>query len=111
VQDILSTYANVVRTTNGLNEGLEKLKEIQSQGLCVDEKGWVYALETLNALQTGMLVLEAARRRPESRGTHLFFKSEYDLSNVPTDEQWQKYIVLKKGSNGLICSLRSVVTS
>ena len=111
VQDILSTYASVVCTINGLNEGLQKLSEIQSQGLRVDEKSWAYALETLNALETGMLVLAAARCRPESRGTHLFFKSEdgtnkfvttIDLSNVPTDERWQKYIVLKKGSDGVI---------
>ncbi|MBM3238452.1 FAD-binding protein [Candidatus Poribacteria bacterium] len=110
VQDILSAYANVVRTTNGLNEGLQKLSELQSQGLRVDEKGRVYALETLNVLQTGMLVLEAARRRPESRGTHLFFKSEDDLSNVPTNDQWQKYIVLKKGRDGITCEMRKPIT-
>ena len=109
VQDILSTYANVVRTINGLNEGLRKLNEIQSQGLRVDEKGWVYALETLNSLETGTLVLEAARRRPESRGTHLFFKSEDDLSNVPTNEEWEKYIVLKKGKDGVICEVHDTV--
>ena len=109
VQDILSTYASVVRTIDGLNEGLQKLSEIQSQGLGVDEKGWVYALETLNALETGILVLEAARQRPESRGTHLFFKSEDNLSNVPTDEQWQKYIMLKKGKDGVIFETREPV--
>ena len=105
VQDILSTFASVVRTTNGLDEGLQKLSEIQSQGLRIDEKGWVYALETLNALETGALVLEAARRRPESRGTHLFFKSEDDLSNVPTTKEWEKYIVLQKRDNGVKCEV------
>ena len=121
VQDILSTYASVVRTINGLNEGLQRLSGVQSQGLRVDEKGWVYALETLNVLTVGTLILEAARRRPESRGTHLFFKSEdvtniyfskltTDLSNVPTDEKWQKYIVLKKGADGLIYEAREPVT-
>ena len=109
VQDILSTYASVVRTIDGLNEGLQKLSEIQSQGLRIDEKGWVYALETLNALETGTLVLEAALRRSESRGTHLFFKSEDNLSNVPTDEQWEKYIMLKKRSDGLIYETREPV--
>ncbi|MFQ6041514.1 MAG: FAD-binding protein, partial [Candidatus Poribacteria bacterium] len=108
-RDILSTYASVVRTIDGLNEGLQRLSELKSQGLRVDEKGWVYALETLNVLTVGKLVLEAARRRPESRGTHLFFESEDDLSNVPPDEQRQKYIVLKKGTDGLICEAREPV--
>jgi succinate dehydrogenase / fumarate reductase flavoprotein subunit len=101
-QDILSTYASVVRTTDGLNEGLRKLNDLQSQRLRVDEEGWAYALETLNVLLIGTLVLEAARCRSESRGTHLFFESEDDLSNVPMAEQWQRYIVLKKGKDGII---------
>jgi succinate dehydrogenase / fumarate reductase flavoprotein subunit len=109
VQDILSIYASVVRTLDGLNEGLQKLNDLQSQGLRVDEKGWTYALETLNALMVGTLVLEAARRRPESRGTHLFFKSEDDLSNVPSDEGWRKYIVIKKGKDGVICETHDPV--
>jgi succinate dehydrogenase/fumarate reductase flavoprotein subunit len=109
VQDILSTYASVVRTIDGLNEGLQKLNDLQSQGLRVDEKGWSYALATLNALVVGTLILEAARGRPESRGTHLFFKAEDDLSKVLSDEQWQRYIVLKKGKDGVICETHEPV--
>ena len=109
VQDILATYASVVRTEKGLNAGLQELKDVQSQGLRVDQKGWAYALETLNTLDIGMLILEVARRHPESRGTHLFFETETDLSPVTTDEQWQKYIVVKKGDDGAICEVREPV--
>ncbi len=109
VQDILATYASVVRTEEGPRAGLQELKDVQSQGLRVDQEGWAYALETLNALDIGMLILEAARRRPESRGTHLFFEAETDLSSIPTDEQWQKYIVVKKCDDEPRCEVREPV--
>jgi len=58
-------------------------------------------------LEFGELILEAARRRPESRGTHLFFESEGNVLAAPTDENWEKYIVVKKGDDEKpVCEVR-----
>jgi len=118
IQNILSNYASVVRTSNGLEKGLQELKSVKDLGTTPDQKGtdvvlatrWAYALETLNILELGEIILEAARKRPESRGTHLFFESEDNLSAVPTDESWEKYIVVKKGDDGKpTCEVRETV--
>ena len=100
IQNILSNYASVVRTAKRIEKGLHELNSVKRLGIIPDQKGWAYALETVNILELGELILEAARKRPESRGTHLFFESEDNLSAVPTDENWEKYIVIKKGDAG-----------
>jgi len=75
IQEVLSQFASVMRTEEGLNEGLRKIEEIEKEGICIDERGLIFALETNNMLRVAQMVMGAARLRKESRGPHLYFKN------------------------------------
>ncbi|MFZ5754221.1 MAG: hypothetical protein ACOY3J_08255 [Bacillota bacterium] len=48
------------------------------------------------------MVLRAALLRQESRGPHLFFADYEDSTPMGRkDPEWQKYIVVRKGSQGM----------
>jgi len=97
LQKILDRTASIVRTQEGLAEGLEALEHLKTKGLSVDDKGLNYALETINLLEVGEMIMRAAKMRNESRGAHLMFASDKD--NIPLqrdDENWRRYIVIKK---------------
>ncbi|MDW7673736.1 MAG: FAD-binding protein, partial [Bacillota bacterium] len=102
LQDIMNKNASIVRTESGLSGGLKKVKELQQLAIKADKHGLAYALETKNMLLIAEMILLAASCRNESRGPHLRFNQYAD--NVPVgrkDPDWQKYIVLRKGSNGI----------
>ncbi len=97
LREILYRTASIVRTQEGLAEGLEALEHLKTKGLSVDDKGLNYALETINLLEVGKMIMRAAKMRNESRGAHLMFASDRD--NIPLrrdDENWRRYIVIKK---------------
>ena len=104
VHSIASQFAGVVRTEEGLREGLKILRRLKREGFSPDEKGLVFALETTNLLDVAEMVFRACLLRKESRGPHLFFNRLEDLSPLPSqDPSWRRYIVIqnRKGQMGL----------
>ncbi|MBM4339202.1 MAG: FAD-binding protein [Deltaproteobacteria bacterium] len=103
VQSINSRSASVVRTPEGIRNGLKRLKALRREGLSIDEKGLVYALETENLLDVGEMVLRACLARKESRGPHLFFNRFDDPRPLPSqDPKWRKYIVIQNRSGKMV---------
>jgi succinate dehydrogenase / fumarate reductase flavoprotein subunit len=110
VQQILSTAASVVRTHQGLTEGLAQLEQLRAEGFHGDQNGLAFALETVNIFDVAEMIMRAARARRESRGPHLFFHSPEDERPLSGDDQrWRKYIVISKGSEGMKLETREPV--
>jgi succinate dehydrogenase / fumarate reductase flavoprotein subunit len=100
----------VVRTPEGLKKGLERLKEIGEIGLKEEGRGLAYAWETFNILEVARIVMNAIRKRRESRGPHLFFKKFEDNSPLARDdENWKKYLVINKKDNSLHLEARQPI--
>ena len=97
LQEIMSSRAAVVRTGEGLNEGLVLLEELGEMSFKIDSSGLVQAME-LSAITTlAEVVLRTALFRDESRGPHLRFACPTDNTPIPRqDPQWQRYIVVEK---------------
>lgn len=103
LQSITSLHASVVRTPEGLRKGLKHLEALRREGLSIDEKGYVYALETENLLDVAEMVMRACLARKESRGPHLFFNRFDDLCPLPSqDPSWRKYIVIQNESGKMV---------
>ncbi|RKY65599.1 MAG: succinate dehydrogenase [Candidatus Latescibacterota bacterium] len=110
VQEILSRVASVVRTDQGLTEGLAQLELLRSKGLHADQNGLAFALETLSIFDVAEMVMRSARMRRESRGPHLFFSCPDDEQPLTRDDQrWAKYIVISKGPEGMRLEVREPV--
>jgi len=111
IQDLLFQCATIMRTEEGLGEGLKKLAKIEEQGIRVDKRGLVFALETRNLLTVAKMIMGAARIRRESRGPHLYFHSLNDSEPLPrNDKLWQKYIVVKKTAKNMQFEIEKPVT-
>jgi len=110
IQTLLSRYASVMRTEAGLTEGLNALAALRAEGIHLDEEGWTFTSETLNMYDVAEMIMRAARMRDESRGPHLIFAHPDDARPMPrNDEAWQRYIVLRKGRDGMILEPRTPV--
>lgn len=97
VQQISSRYASVVREEHGLAKGIDKLREIKNNGISVDKNGLTYLIETMNIIDAAEIILNACQIRTESRGPHLRFNNLEEDKPVPRDdENWHKYVVIKK---------------
>jgi len=79
IQELLSQFASIMRTDEGLSKGIEELKKIEREGIHLDEKGIIFALETTNILKVAQMVIGAAKLRQESRGPHLYFKNFQEI--------------------------------
>lgn len=111
IQDILSRHASVVRTKEGLTEGLEKLEKLRKKGIHAGQRGSVFALETLNLLLLAKIIMKAARKREESRGPHLYFSPPTDSNPLPgNDKIWQRYIVIRKENDNMKFEIREPVS-
>jgi succinate dehydrogenase/fumarate reductase flavoprotein subunit len=107
VHFIASQFASVMRTEEGLKEGLKMLKRLRREGICLDEKGLIFALETRNLLDVAEMVFRACLLRKESRGPHLFFNHLEDSSPFPSrDPGWKKYIVIQKRDGKMVLKKR-----
>jgi succinate dehydrogenase / fumarate reductase flavoprotein subunit len=96
-----------VRTEEGLKEGLKRLKGLKKEGVAIDEKGVVFALETENLLDVAEMILKACLLRKESRGPHLFFKRFEDLYPLPSqDPKGRRYIVIQNRSGKMALERR-----
>jgi succinate dehydrogenase/fumarate reductase flavoprotein subunit len=110
IQTITSRFASVVRTEEGLREGLKGLMTMKKEGVAIEEKGLGFALETENLLDVAEMILKACLLRKESRGPHLFFKrfeDPYPLSSQ--DPKGRKYIVIQNRSGNMVLKRRAPV--
>ena len=110
VHSIASQFAGVVRTEEGLKEGLKILGRLKREGFSPDEKGLVFALETTNLLDVAEMLFRACLLRKESRGPHLFFNHLEDPSPLPSqDPSWRRYIVIQNRKSRMGLSKRAPV--
>jgi succinate dehydrogenase/fumarate reductase flavoprotein subunit len=110
IQSITSQFSSVVRTEEGLREGLKVLGRLKREGIALDERGLTYALETRNLLDVAEMVFRACLLRKESRGPHLFFNHLEDPSPLPSqDPMWRKYIIIRKDSGKMALKKKAPV--
>lgn len=103
IQSVTARYASIVRTEEGLKEGIRIIRSLKKEGLRIDDKGVVFALETQNLLDVAEMILKACITRKESRGPHLFFNRFEDLHPLPSqDPKWRKYIVIQNRSGRMV---------
>lgn len=84
-QDTMTEFCGVFRTAELMQQGLNKLQELQQQysQIYLDDKGkdWnteiIEALELENLMVVGQIILASAFQRQESRGAH--FREDYPL--------------------------------
>ncbi len=103
IQSVAARYASIVRTEEGLKEGIRIIQSLRKEGVRIDEKGVSFALETQNLLDVAEMILKACITRKESRGPHLFFNRFEDLHPLPSqDPRWRKYIVIQNQSGRMV---------
>jgi succinate dehydrogenase/fumarate reductase flavoprotein subunit len=108
IQEITSGCAGVVRTEEGLRKGLKCLEKLKKEGISVDGKGLIFALETENLLDVAEMILRSALYRKESRGPHLFFSRFEDRDPLPPrDPVWRKYIVIRREMERMVLETRT----
>jgi succinate dehydrogenase/fumarate reductase flavoprotein subunit len=107
IKSITFRFASVVRTEEGLKEGLKRLAALKKEGVAVDDKGLAFALETKNLLDVAEMILKACLLRKESRGPHLFFRRFEDLHPLPSqDPKGRRYIVIRNRSGKMVLERR-----
>ena len=110
IQSITSRFASVVRTEEGLREGLKRLKVLKKDGVAIDDKGMAFAMETENLLDVAEMVLRACLLRKESRGPHLFFRRFEDLHPLPSQgRKGERYIVIQNRLGKIVLERRAPV--
>jgi len=112
IQSITSQFASIVRTEEGLKDGLKVLQTLRRDGIALDENGLIFVLETENLMDVAKMVLRAALLRRESRGPHLFFANFEDFSPLPVkDPEWRRYIVIENRMSKMVLRKRQPVKS
>jgi len=107
IQSITSRFASVVRTEEGLREGLKRLKGLKKEGVAIGGKGVAFALETENLLVVAEMILKACLLRKESRGPHLFFRRFEDPHPLPSqDRKGKRYTVIQNQSGKMVLERR-----
>jgi succinate dehydrogenase / fumarate reductase flavoprotein subunit len=112
LQEIVEGSAGVVRTDEGLQAALQRLKDIELKKQLIDEHGPAYFIENQNMMKVAKMVVSAALMRDESRGPHLRF-DRYD-DNTPIarkDPEWEKYIVIYKKGEDMVLEKRQPIIS
>jgi succinate dehydrogenase / fumarate reductase, flavoprotein subunit len=96
--DLLWRRAGIVRTAEGLDEGMKELRELQQRAHHLSVDGDLRRLEQAMNLRfllvTAEALLLAARLRKESRGAH------YRKDAPEADPAWQHTLLLGRGSSG-----------
>ena len=90
---VMWTYVGSVRTEKRLERARTRLRNLRSE---IRDYYWQYKVtpdlvELRNLADVGMLVVECALRRKESRGLH------YLLDHPETDDKWLKDTVVSRG--------------
>jgi len=111
IQELLFSHASIIRTEEGLSKAFERLREVEREGISVDEKSIKFALETLNLLKVAQMVVGSAMIRKESRGPHIYYRRFEDPEPLPKDDNsWKnKYIVIRKRGEKMQFEIKSVV--
>jgi len=110
IQNLLFRYVSIVKTEESLSKGIKELKKIEKKNIHADDKGLIFALETLNLLTVAQIIIGATRMRRESRGPHLYFHSFNDLKPLPrNDKLWQKYIIIRKSGENMQFEIKKPV--
>jgi len=103
IHSLTSRFASVVRTEEGLKEGVKILGGLRREGVALDEAGLIFALETENILDVAEMVLRACLTRKESRGPHLFFSRFEDPQPLPVkDPEGRRYVVIRNESGRMV---------
>ncbi|HHW01750.1 MAG TPA: FAD-binding protein [Thermoanaerobacterales bacterium] len=107
IQEIVESNAGVVRTGKGLQDALQKLKDLELKKQFIDEHGPAYFIENQNMMKVAKMVVSAALMRDESRGPHLrFYRYDDDTPIARKDPEWEKYIVIYKNGEDMILEKR-----
>jgi len=110
VQSLTSQFASVVRTEEGIKEGLKILKALIKEGISTDEKGVVFAIETENIRDVAEMVFRACLFRKESRGPHLFFSRFKDTHPLPSQNPgWRRYVVIQNQLGKMLLKKRTPI--
>ena len=112
IQDLMSTYAPIVRDRPGLETGLEKLREIGQRAVNCGtggsatrafNPGWHTAYDVRSMLVNAEALLLSALERKESRGAHA--RSDFPK----TDDQLARVnFVVDRTSNGMRVSAQPI---
>ena len=89
VANIMTQEAGIIRTANGLQEGLENLLHLEQTEIF--EENEYYSLVSKNLLTVAELIIRSALFRKESRGGH--FRSDYPTPN----DKYVCHIIQQKG--------------
>jgi succinate dehydrogenase / fumarate reductase flavoprotein subunit len=107
LQDAMTEHCGIFRDEQSINQGLQevqKLKERYEQDLSLDDRGPVFNMELMAALElrslftVGEMILASALQRRESRGAH--YRSDYQERN---DAQFLKHslVYLNQDKTGI----------
>jgi len=107
VRALMSRYASIMRTKEGLEKAWAKLEEVFAQGISGSPQ---QAVEAENMLLVAKSVIKGALLRDESRGPHLRFRSEDDRAPLPRqEEKWSRYIVISAHDGDIVAETREPV--
>lgn len=109
VQSLMDRHCMVVRTAEGLADGLRELSDLAGRKPGARDLGLQHAVETANLLLVAEMVLRAALPRDESRGPHLRFSGWGDLAPIPSRAEWNLYSVIERGPAGMLVEPRRPV--
>lgn len=96
INTIISESGGLLRTSNTLKEGLNRLNNIKEEDIVKNSVNIVDALECLNSWYLGKILLTAMYTRNESRGSHFMFNDLKTLIPVERDDgNWAyKYLTI-----------------
>lgn len=109
VQSLMDRHCAVVRTTEGLEAGLEELRELGRQTPSAHDCGLQHAVETDNIIVVAEMVLRAALARDESRGPHLRFGASGAVAPLGSSPAWRKYLVIRQQGQSMLIEERRPV--
>jgi len=99
IESLMSSFRHMMSHNVGILRDDKSLKEAQDFIVQTLENNDFYnmadkrAIELLNMLTVGSIIIKAAMLRKESRGTHQ--RNDYPLTD---DKNWKKHIILKEDS-------------
>jgi len=110
VRNLMSRYAGIVRTEDGLGKACARLDELSERGIAVEGGALQEAAEAENMLLVARSVIKGALLRDESRGPHLRFESEDDGKPVPRQEdKWSRYIAISSRGGDIVAETREPI--
>lgn len=92
LQEIMWKYAGIIRNEKGLNIARKKIIDLEKKFKIIKKNAInEEIIELKNLILLGKIIIAAALRRKESRGTH--FMEDYPEKNYKI---WQKHLIIDK---------------